>query len=504
MNGLMKKGLSVITAVFMMAACFAGIGDLKTYAAETEKEKGLGVYLSDNLNEPIKTFSLDELETIAANEGNKTYTYSGYNTFPTHKIQTNAKGPTVKGILEAAGVNFASDDIIKIKSGGDGVYVNFTGTQLAETRYFFPNGALGTSNGNEAMQESYAGKVEVPAIIDISQTDDEGVFKFGQVAPNEQNTASFIKYMLNDGQIIVGGKAEQWNPSVTIKDKNGKILGTDVEVGTEIYIDTSETNRNMKIYYSLDGSIPGNGSMIYNYSAYNTIIQPKFTQIGEVVLRIKLIGYGKLDSDVKSFEYKIVPTKPDPPKAPKAPKTPTSFKAARAGYGSIKLTWNKVSGASGYKIYRYNSSKKTYSNIKTLKGGSVKTYTNTGLKTGSKYYYKIRAYKTGEGGTSYSALSSSRSATPSLTKPTITKLTPGSKKITVRWNKISGATGYKLYRATSKNGKYKLVKTTKSRYYTNKSLKKNKRYYYKVRAYRIVDKKYKYSSYSTVKYTKAK
>ncbi|MBR3787305.1 MAG: Lyzozyme M1 (1,4-beta-N-acetylmuramidase), partial [Firmicutes bacterium] len=65
----------------------------------------------------------------------------------------------------------------------------------------------------------------------------------------------------------------------------------------------------------------------------------------------------------------------------------------------------------------------------------------------------------------------------------------------------------KIYRATSKNGKYKCIKTIKTAKtvtFTNKSLKKGKKYYYKVRAYKKVSGKYKYSSYSTVKYKKAK
>ena len=33
-------------------------------------------------------------------------------------------------------------------------------------------------------------------------------------------------------------------------------------------------------------------------------------------------------------------------------------------------------------------------------------------------------------------------------------------QINVRWNKVNGAKGYKVYRATSKKGTYKLVKTT--------------------------------------------
>ena len=60
----------------------------------------------------------------------------------------------------------------------------------------------------------------------------------------------------------------------------------------------------------------------------------------------------------------------------------------------------------------------------------------------------------------------------------------------VTWKKISGVTGYKVYRAAKKNGKYMLVKTikkAKTLKYTDKKLKKGRKYYYKVRTYTKID-----------------
>lgn len=78
--------------------------------------------------------------------------------------------------------------------------------------------------------------------------------------------------------------------------------------------------------------------------------------------------------------------------------------------------------------------------------------------------------------------------------------------IKLSWSKYKNAKGYKIYRATKKTGKYKLIKTTTLRSYTNKGLKAKTRYYYKVRAYKVIKKKTKYSKYSSVKsaVTKAK
>lgn len=87
-----------------------------------------------------------------------------------------------------------------------------------------------------------------------------------------------------------------------------------------------------------------------------------------------------------------------------------------------------------------------------------------------------------------------------VAKVTGVKVKNSSKKAaTVSWKKVKGATGYVVYRATKKNGKYKAVKKiTKGSTikYTNKKLKKKKTYYYKVRAFKKTGKKVTYGAYS--------
>ena len=69
----------------------------------------------------------------------------------------------------------------------------------------------------------------------------------------------------------------------------------------------------------------------------------------------------------------------------------------------------------------------------------------------------------------------------------------------VKWGKVSKADGYQVYRATSKNGKYKRIATTKSVSYTDKKLKGGKKYFYRIRAYRKVSGKNYFGDYSAVK-----
>ena len=184
----------------------------------------------------------------------------------------------------------------------------------------------------------------------------------------------------------------------------------------------------------------------------------------------------------------------------------TTAKASSASYNSNKVTWSKVSGASGYVIYRSTSKDGTYSALKTIASGNTVSFTDSSLTTGKTYYYKVRAYRTVNGKKVYSSYSSVVSAKPNLKAPSIS-LSTTSKKATTKWSKITGANGYEVYRATSKDGSYSKVKTITSGStvsHTDSGLTKGKTYYYKVRAYRTVNGKKVYSSYSSVKSIKVK
>lgn len=76
------------------------------------------------------------------------------------------------------------------------------------------------------------------------------------------------------------------------------------------------------------------------------------------------------------------------------------------------------------------------------------------------------------------------------------------KSATIKWKKVNNASGYIIYRSTSKNGTYKKIKTIKNGKtltFTNKDLKGNKAYFYKVRAYKKSNSKTIYNKYSAVK-----
>ncbi len=178
-------------------------------------------------------------------------------------------------------------------------------------------------------------------------------------------------------------------------------------------------------------------------------------------------------------------------------------KITKVKINSIKLTWKQVTGATGYEVYRSAKKSSGYKKIKTVKGSSTITCTNTGLSVGKTYYYKVRAYIVVNGVKVYSSYSSVASEKTSLSKSAITKISrvkSTSAKIT--WNKVTAATGYEVYRSAKKTGAYKKVKTVSGAgniTYTDTKLTKGKTFYYKVRAYTIVNGKKVYGSFSTIK-----
>ena len=163
---------------------------------------------------------------------------------------------------------------------------------------------------------------------------------------------------------------------------------------------------------------------------------------------------------------------------------PDKATATKNSTSSLKLSWKKTTGASGYEIYQYNTSSKKYKKLVTVKGASSTSYTVKKLKAATTYRFKVRCYKTVEGKNYYSAYSD---IIYTATKPVkVTKLTYKSTKnnVTLSWKKSSGATGYIIYRYDTKTKKYTKVATVKTNKYTDKKLTKNKTYKYKIVAYK--------------------
>lgn len=167
-------------------------------------------------------------------------------------------------------------------------------------------------------------------------------------------------------------------------------------------------------------------------------------------------------------------------------------------YSMIRVTWNKVSGANGYRVYRSTSKDGKYTAIGSTAKNSAVTFLDKKAVTGKTYYYKVRAYRNVSGKKVYGSYSATEKAKAVLSAPTLSAGST-SKTAVLEWSKVKGADGYQVYASDSQNGTYTRIKITKGTGATDESLLTGKTRYYKVRAYRKVNGKAVYGSFSKIK-----
>jgi hypothetical protein len=174
---------------------------------------------------------------------------------------------------------------------------------------------------------------------------------------------------------------------------------------------------------------------------------------------------------------------------------------------TVTVKWNKVSNATGYRVYRYNSSTKKWDNIATIKSGSTCSYTQSKLSAGTKYYYKVIAYVIQNNKTAWGSYSDILYTSTKTKTPTISKFSTSKSSVRVYWNKVSGASGYDLQRYDSASKKWITVKSgigSSTTNYNVTGLKKNTSYKFRIRAYKTVGSTKVYSSWSATKTAKTK
>ena len=185
---------------------------------------------------------------------------------------------------------------------------------------------------------------------------------------------------------------------------------------------------------------------------------------------------------------------PTPTKEPEKPvklSTPKLKKVVSVSYDSVKVTWDKVKGADGYRVYM-----KEHGKWKSLGKVSSNSYTCKGLETGKKYTFTVRAYKKANTGTVLSAYNKKGiSGTPKLSTPELKSVKRSASGVTFRWKKTAGATGYIVYRKAN-NGSWRALCATNNVSYKDTVAKKGVKYTYTVRAYRKTSIGNVYSSYN--------
>ena len=219
----------------------------------------------------------------------------------------------------------------------------------------------------------------------------------------------------------------------------------------------------------------------------------KYNQIGKVTSGKTLTYTDTVKSNNKTYTYKIQAYNTNNGKqgvgaysSTKSAKT--LAKAKITGITSsneevLKISWNKVSGAKGYIISRSTKKDSGYSEIDTVSGEKTTSYTDDTVKAGKTYYYKVEAYNVNSGIKGYGGASDAVAGKTAKRTKITSIVSTNEKTLTIKWNKITGAYGYRIKRSTDEDGTYKVVKTIKSgntTSYKDTSVKAGKTYYYTV------------------------
>ena len=167
---------------------------------------------------------------------------------------------------------------------------------------------------------------------------------------------------------------------------------------------------------------------------------------------------------------------------------------ASATTKGIKLAWDKVSGATIYRVYRKTDGG-SWKRIASVT--DAKSYLDAGAPSGKKVYYLIKAVK-GDYISDYEKHSVNYLKTPVASVKNI------STGVNVSWDKVSGATKYYVYRKAGSASSWSQIGSTTGASYTDKNVKSGTLYKYCVRAVNSkVKSEFGGSVYATIRFLSA-
>lgn len=213
--------------------------------------------------------------------------------------------------------------------------------------------------------------------------------------------------------------------------------------------------------------------------------------------KLTATGFGKAvvscsNADGTVFSECAVTVKPAPVKN-------ITLVTSETTVNSISFTWDKVNGAQGYQVYRYNDEAKAYTK---LKSAATESYTDTAVEAGKTYKYLVRGYVKAGGETLKGNNVTAKLATRPAKVTGLKQKSSSTGSVTLQWDESRNTTLYVLYKYNSSTKKYEKIKSLKETSYTL-SVPAGESAYYRVYATTKSNGKYLYSSASDKIFTVA-
>ena len=168
--------------------------------------------------------------------------------------------------------------------------------------------------------------------------------------------------------------------------------------------------------------------------------------------------------------------------------------AKAASDTSVKLSWKKVSGATGYRVYMVNPATGSRKKVATTKSTSCVI---KNIQVEQTYVFQAKAYRKAGKKTYWSKKYSPKVSirTKMSTPGTIKKfrfVCNGNNSIFLGWNEASNTDLYIVYMKNETTGEYEKIGTTRDNSYQVKNLEEGKKYSFKVQPYHAVGKEERY------------
>lgn len=158
--------------------------------------------------------------------------------------------------------------------------------------------------------------------------------------------------------------------------------------------------------------------------------------------------------------------------------------AAPSTYNSIKISWKKLKGVKGYKIYYSTDPGARYEDYKLLKTQSATSFNFKGAECGIPYYFCVQPYQVVSKTNVYGEYSLIESEPTELAVPVPSISAVEYNQVKIKWKKITGATSYEVYVSQAEDEIPILLGTVTATSYADKEVEVDRSYYYRVKAVR--------------------
>ena len=223
--------------------------------------------------------------------------------------------------------------------------------------------------------------------------------------------------------------------------------------GINYSISEYQTADNDHIYWDVVNSTTPGHSYLYYYNRWVDINENSYDRYPDADFCIKAFTTAKKDIEASEI-------------------TGTE----QSGLDKAVITWKKTSDATGYALYRKAEGDADYS---LVYNGTDVTFTDTGLAFGKTYYYYVKAYNNSHGMDTISP-SQVKKISIDIPRTRITNVESTGTGISVKWEKISGAKGYKVLRSEDGENYSEIASAVTNEYTDNNVPKYNKAYYYSI------------------------